>query len=101
MDTERISERPGTERLATATTTQIAYAAVPHRWTALSVLLVGGFLPPLDFYIVNIALPSIRHGLGAGDDVIQLVMSGFAAAYAVLLVMGGRLATCTAETGCT
>lgn len=91
MDTERISERPGTERLATASTTQIAYAAVPHRWTALSVLLVGGFLPPLDFYIVNIALPSIRHGLGAGDDVIQLVMSGFAAAYAVLLVMGGRL----------
>ena len=54
-------------------------------------LLVGGFLPPLDFYIVNVALPSIRQGLGAGDDVIQLVMSGFAAAYAVLLVMGGRL----------
>ena len=54
-------------------------------------LLVGGFLPPLDFYIVNLALPSIRRELGAGDDVIQLVMSGFAAAYAVLLVMGGRL----------
>ncbi len=54
-------------------------------------LLVGGFLPPLDFYIVNVALPSIRQELGAGDDVIQLVMSGFAAAYAVLLVMGGRL----------
>jgi predicted MFS family arabinose efflux permease len=55
------------------------------------VLLIGGFLPPLDFYIVNVALPSIRQDLGAGDDVIQLVMSGFAAAYAVLLVMGGRL----------
>jgi hypothetical protein len=35
---------------------------------------------------VNIVLPSIRQGLGAGDDVIQLVMSGFAAAYAVLPV---------------
>jgi predicted MFS family arabinose efflux permease len=65
--------------------------AHPRRWSALAVLLVGGFLPPLDFYVVNVALPSIREGLGAGDDVQQLVISGYAAAYAVLLVMGGRL----------
>ncbi len=79
------------ERLAAASPAQVEYEAVPHRWAALAVLLVGGFLPPLDFFIVNVALPSIRQGLGAGDDVIQLVLSGYAAAYAVLLVMGGRL----------
>ena len=83
--------RPGAEHLAAASPAQLEFEAVPHRWAALAVLLVGGFLPALDFFIVNVALPSIRQGLGAGDDVIQLVMSGFAAAYAVLLVMGGRL----------
>ena len=62
-----------------------------RRWAGLAVLLVGGFLPALDFFIVNVALPSIRQGLGAGDDVLQLLISGYAAAYAVLLVMGGRL----------
>ena len=30
------------------------------RWVALAVLLAGGFLPPLDFFIVNVALPSIQ-----------------------------------------
>jgi hypothetical protein len=27
---------------------------------ALVVLLIGAFLPPLDFYIVNLALPAIQ-----------------------------------------
>jgi predicted MFS family arabinose efflux permease len=91
MDTEGFPVRPGAKHLPPASTAQLEYEAVPHRWTALAVLLVGGFLPALDFFIVNVALPSIRQGLGAGNDVIQLVISGFAAAYAVLLVMGGRL----------
>jgi hypothetical protein len=30
------------------------------RWIALAVLLAGGFLPPLDFFIVNVALSSIH-----------------------------------------
>jgi MFS family permease len=63
----------------------------PHRWAGLSVLLIGAFLPPLDFFVVNVALPSIRQGLGGGDSTTQGVMSGYAGAYAVLLVMGGRL----------
>ena len=35
------------------------------RWVALVVLLAGGFMPPLDFFIVNVALASIHEGLGA------------------------------------
>jgi MFS family permease len=63
----------------------------PRRWAAFAVLLVGAFLPPLDFFIVNVALPSIRQGLGATPAEVQLVISGYAGAYAVFLITGGRL----------
>ncbi|MGO4123369.1 MFS transporter [Inquilinus sp. YAF38] len=55
------------------------------------ILLVGAFLPPLDFFIVNVALPSIRGELGAASSVEQLVISSYAALYAVTLTTGGRL----------
>lgn len=62
-----------------------------RRWLAFAVLLVGAFLPPLDFFIVNVALPSIRGSLGTSAAELQLVISGYAAAYAVFLITGGRL----------
>lgn len=55
------------------------------------VLLVGAFLPPLDFFIVNVALPSIRGELGAASSAEQLVISSYAGLYAVTLITGGRL----------
>lgn len=58
---------------------------------ALAVLFVGAFLAPLDYFIVNLALPSIRVGLNASDAQLQLVVSAYASAYAVLLITGGRL----------
>lgn len=63
----------------------------PRRWAALVILLIGSFLSPLDFFIVNLALPSIRGSLGAGPAVAQMVISGYAIAFAVLLVTSGRL----------
>ena len=54
-------------------------------------LLAGGFLPPVDFFIVNVALPSIQASLGATPAELQLVVSGYAASYAVFLITGGRL----------
>jgi len=62
-----------------------------RRWFAFAVLLVGAFLPPLDFFIVNVALPSIKGNLHTSDAELQLVISGYAAAYAVFLITGGRL----------
>ncbi|MBS7457162.1 MFS transporter [Coralloluteibacterium stylophorae] len=73
------------------THTAEATAADPRRWLALAVLLTGTLLPPLDFFIVNVALPAIRADLGASADVSQLVISVYAAAYAVTLILGGRL----------
>src|SRR5271165_2711958 len=61
------------------------------RWAAFTVLLIGGFLPPLDFFIVNVALPSIRESLTASAAQVQLVISAYASGYAVFLITGGRL----------
>lgn len=66
-------------------------AAESRRWFAFAVLLVGAFLPPLDFFIVNVALPSIRSGLAITPAQVEWVISGYAATYAVFLITGGRL----------
>ncbi|MEE2978867.1 MAG: MFS transporter [Pseudomonadota bacterium] len=63
----------------------------PRRWAMFSILLVGAFLPPLDFFIINVALPSIRTDLGASSSAEQLVISSYAGLYAVTLITGGRL----------
>ena len=48
-------------------------------------------MPPVDFFIVNVSLPSIQTSLGATPAELQLVVSGYASAYAVFLITGGRL----------
>lgn len=63
----------------------------PRRWAMFVILLVGAFLPPLDFFIINVALPSIREDLGASASAEQLVISTYAGLYAVTLITGGRL----------
>lgn len=63
----------------------------PKRWFMFVILLVGAFLPPLDFFIVNVALPSIQNDLGTGSSAEQLVISSYATLYAVTLITGGRL----------
>jgi EmrB/QacA subfamily drug resistance transporter len=57
----------------------------------LFTVLVGVFLPVTDFFIVNVALPTIDRDLKASAGMLQLVVAGYAIAYAVLLVVGGRL----------
>jgi EmrB/QacA subfamily drug resistance transporter len=62
----------------------------PRRWRALTVCLVAGFMTLLDVSIVNVALPSIRDGLGASQSDLQLVLSGYALAFGLALVPAGR-----------
>jgi len=66
-------------------------ASDPRRWLALPVLLIGAFLPVLDFTVVNLALPAIRQDLAATSSQVQFVVSAYAATYAVFLITGGRL----------
>lgn len=57
----------------------------------LFTVLLGAALPLIDFFIVNVALPAIETDLDAGAAVLELVVAGYGVAYAVLLVLGGRL----------
>ncbi|GGQ44703.1 MFS transporter [Streptomyces flaveolus] len=57
----------------------------------LFTVLLAAALPLVDFFIVNVALPTIGTDLSAGESVLELVVAGYGVAYAVLLVLGGRL----------
>jgi EmrB/QacA subfamily drug resistance transporter len=74
-----------------ATTLSDRSAGDPRRWLALPILLIGAFLPVLDFNVVNLALPAIRQNLGASSGEVEFIISAYAATYAVFLITGGRL----------
>ncbi|MDI6516136.1 MFS transporter [Streptomyces coelicoflavus] len=57
----------------------------------LFTVLLAAALPLVDFFIVNVALPTIGADLSASEAVLELVVAGYGVAYAVLLVLGGRL----------
>jgi EmrB/QacA subfamily drug resistance transporter len=59
---------------------------------ALTLVLVASFMVVLDFSIVNVALPSIRHALGFGGDSVQWVVTAYAITFGGLLILGGRSA---------
>jgi EmrB/QacA subfamily drug resistance transporter len=60
-------------------------------WTALPVLLAGAFMVVLDFFIVNVALPSIATDLGAGESSLEWVVAGYGLTFAAFLITAGRL----------
>jgi MFS family permease len=61
------------------------------RWAALPVLLAGAFMVVLDFFIVNVALPSIATDLGAGKSSLEWVVAGYGLSFAAFLITAGRL----------
>src|ERR1700730_7438210 len=64
---------------------------VPNRLTVLAVVLTGGFMILLDATIVNVAVPTIQRNLVASYSAIEWIVSGYALAYGLLLIPGGRL----------
>ncbi|MFJ9785522.1 MFS transporter [Amycolatopsis sp. NPDC101161] len=69
----------------------MTYEPDPRRWKALAVSLTAGFMGLLDVSIVNVALPSMQSGLNATSGGIRWVVSGYALAFGLVLVTGGRL----------
>ena len=63
----------------------------PHR-ALLPVVLSGIFMAALDFFIVNVAIPTIQIDLHASAASIQWVVAGYGIVYGALLITGGRLA---------
>src|SRR6187402_842385 len=60
-------------------------------WPALWALVIGFFMILIDTTIVSIANPSIQEGLGATIDQVIWVTSAYLLAYAVPLLITGRL----------
>ena len=54
-------------------------------------LLAGAFMVVLDFFIVNVALPSIATELGAGESSLEWVVAGYGLTFAAFLITAGRL----------
>jgi EmrB/QacA subfamily drug resistance transporter len=66
-------------------------AADVNAWNALWAMMVGFFMILLDSTIVAVANPSIMIKLGTGYDTVIWVTSAYLLAYAVPLLVSGRL----------
>ena len=75
----------------TLTARQPADAATRNPWNALWAMMVGFFMILVDATIVAVANPSIMEKLGAGYDAVIWVTSAYLLAYAVPLLLAGRL----------
>jgi MFS family permease len=61
------------------------------KWAPLAVILCGTFVFILDYFVVNVALPSIQRSLHAGPGAVEWVVAGYGLTMAAFLVCGGRL----------
>jgi EmrB/QacA subfamily drug resistance transporter len=66
-------------------------ASRQRSWASLAVLMAGTFMIVLDFFIVNVALPSMQVDLQAGTSVIEWVVAGYGLTFAACLITGGRI----------
>jgi EmrB/QacA subfamily drug resistance transporter len=68
-----------------------ARAAALHKWALMPVVLAGVAMVVLDFFIVNVAMPTMQSDLDAGASAIQWVIASYGLAFAAALITGGRL----------
>ncbi|MDH6124550.1 MFS transporter [Kitasatospora sp. GP82] len=62
-----------------------------RRWVALAVVMTASLMDLVDVTIVNIAMPGIQQDTGASFSALQWITAGYALAFAVGLITGGRL----------
>jgi EmrB/QacA subfamily drug resistance transporter len=86
-----LSRRAASGTVGAMNTSLPAPTATLNRWAALPVLLAGTFMVVLDFFIVNVALPSIATELGAGESSLEWVVAGYGLSFAAFLITAGRL----------
>jgi EmrB/QacA subfamily drug resistance transporter len=63
----------------------------PPSWAALVIVLAGILMTFLDFFIINVTVPSIQRDFGNSAALIQFVIVGYGVALAAAMVTGGRL----------
>jgi EmrB/QacA subfamily drug resistance transporter len=72
-------------------TTRLRPTSSENPWNALWAMMVGFFMILVDATIVAVANPSIMENLGASYDAVIWVTSAYLLAYAVPLLVAGRL----------
>ncbi|MER6735957.1 MFS transporter [Streptomyces puniciscabiei] len=55
------------------------------------IVVSGMFMITLDFFVVNVAIPSTRADLHASAAAVEFIVSGFSLAYAASMLTAGRL----------
>ena len=66
-------------------------STIRHQGMILAILLVAAFMGQFDFFVVNVAAPAVQEALGASEAGLELIVGGYAFAYASGLIAGGRL----------
>jgi EmrB/QacA subfamily drug resistance transporter len=67
-------------------------SSMRRRWTVLAVCALSMFLVGLDTTIVNVGLPAIGRGLGAGTRSLEWIVDAYTVVLASLLISAGALA---------
>jgi EmrB/QacA subfamily drug resistance transporter len=75
----------------TSTTEKVGVQPHPQRWAVLGVLCLSVMVVVLDNTVLNVAIPSISTGLGAGTSDIQWMINAYSLALAGLLLTTGAL----------
>jgi EmrB/QacA subfamily drug resistance transporter len=60
-------------------------------WLVVLAMVSGLFMPMLDHLVVNVALPTIQHQLGAGISGLQWIVDAYTLTFAALMLTGGAL----------
>jgi EmrB/QacA subfamily drug resistance transporter len=63
-----------------------------NRWLVLVIVCVAQFMVVLDATIVNVALPSIQHGLHFSASSLQWIVNAYTLVFGGFLLLGGRAA---------
>src|SRR5437870_2062235 len=62
-----------------------------RKWWVLIAMVFGLFMPMLDSLVVNVALPTIQHKLGAGVSGLQWIIDAYTLTFASFMLTGGAL----------
>src|ERR1700742_3013368 len=68
-----------------------ATGGYPRRWIAAAAMMAAVLMEMIDVTIVNVALPTIRHDLGASATQLEWVVSAYMLAFAAVLITAGSL----------
>ncbi|WP_373686274.1 MFS transporter [Streptomyces lunaelactis] len=82
----------GTAEPAARAATSTRASRPARTWALIFAACAGQFLVVLDVSVVNVALPSMRAGLGLSTTGLQWVLNAYSIAFAGFMLLGGRAA---------